>query len=117
MDGRWVSPNDMFLAAQRMMLDGREPASEEDWFKVVNFFAANIATEVALSGVRLMCLLYNCPLTDVQIAKITEFQIAHKEAKDETVDCPAVVQGAVPAPGAARPGNEHRAAHSPRARR
>jgi len=37
------SPNELLEGAKTLMLDGREPQTEEDWVKVVNFFAHNIA--------------------------------------------------------------------------
>lgn len=79
--GTWRSPNEMFKAAKDMMLQGREPKTEEDWMKLVNFFAVNIADGLELPAVLLLCKIFDVPLTEKQITYIVMKQIESK-AKD-----------------------------------
>jgi hypothetical protein len=55
---RMVSPNDLQKVAQDIMLDGREPESENDWVLCVNFWAYNAALlyEVIEDAVIIYCL-------------------------------------------------------------
>lgn len=79
MNGKLVSPNELHHAACDQMLDGRLPQSENDWVLVVNFYAANVAKEVQPSGVVVMAMLMDCPLSREYIEKISAFQV--KEMK------------------------------------
>lgn len=72
------SPNEFMKAGKRLMLDGREPSSEDDWVQLVNFLAANIAEGLEASACKLFKMLYKIPLTDDDIAEIAEFQRARK---------------------------------------
>lgn len=69
-----VSPNKMLEAAQKMMLDGREARTREDWELVMNFFAYNIEPKTALAACKLLAAIYNMPLTMKEVQKIVEFQ-------------------------------------------
>jgi hypothetical protein len=73
-----VSPNSMLEAAKDIMLDGREPETREDWAVVMNFFAANIQVEVALSACKLLVKIYHMPLSDDEVKEIVEFQLARR---------------------------------------
>ncbi len=81
MTGKWVSPNELFEEAKVIMLKGREPESEEDWARIVNFFAANISPTLAQAATSLMCKMYNVPLSEEYITKIVQFQLDHKEVR------------------------------------
>lgn len=70
---RWVSPNQIHKAAKEMMLDGREPKTEEDWCLCVNFWASNVANsqvEVCI----LLSKLFDCPLSREYVVEIAEYQ-------------------------------------------
>jgi len=73
-----VSPNDLQLAAQNMMLDGREPISRKDWAMCANFWAANIAKGLEVTALPLLGLLFNCPLTKDELIAIANYQRSRK---------------------------------------
>jgi hypothetical protein len=70
-----VSPNEMHQAACDQMLEGRQPVTEEDWVKVVNFYAANVAAEVQPTGVTFMAMIMGCPLPSEYVERISAFQV------------------------------------------
>lgn len=75
---RLVSPNELYQAAKDTMLDGNEPTNDHDWSLVVNFWAANIdAAEV--DACKLLKLLYQCPLSDKDVAQIARYQAKKKK--------------------------------------
>ena len=74
----WRSPNEMLEAAKRLMLDGKDPITEEDWARVVNCFAVNIAAGEEYPTIKLMKMLYEIPLSDEYIEQIVHFQSAQK---------------------------------------
>ena len=74
-----TSPNEIFDAAKKMMLNGREPSSERDWERIVSFFAVNLADGLEESGTHLLCKIFNVPLTDKTINKIVKFQTGEKK--------------------------------------
>jgi hypothetical protein len=74
-----VSPNDLQKAAIAMMLEGREPKTDEDWAKCVNFWAANIAKGLEESACHLLKRLFDCPLPDEDIEIIAKFQANKKK--------------------------------------
>jgi hypothetical protein len=71
-----VSPDAMMKAAKDHMLDGREPASKEDWQLVVNFLAFNTHHEIVKVAMPVMKAIYKIPLSDEHIAEIVEFQLS-----------------------------------------
>ena len=82
--GAMRSPNELFEAAKKYQLDGREPESETDWVDVVNFWARNIVSEVGPAAIQLMGRLYKCPLSDEDIANIHQYQWDSK--KEEGIE-------------------------------
>lgn len=52
-------PNQMFEAAKHHMLDDNEPKTHEDWQLVMNFFAANIDPQIAITGCKLMSVSFS----------------------------------------------------------
>lgn len=74
MAGRFVSPDQVMQAAKDHMLNGREPASNDDWAKVVNFIAFNMDAALADTICKVMKSLYDIPLSDDEISDIVEFQ-------------------------------------------
>lgn len=79
MSGNWVSPNEIMQAAKDQMIDGREPESEEDWCRIVNFLAVNVARELAPEATVLCMKLYNCPLEERVIRGIVRLQLRARE--------------------------------------
>lgn len=77
--GRLRSPNEMFKAAKDIMLNGREPATPEDWMRIVNFFACNIADGLELPATELFCKIFSVPLKPEQIKYIVGEQIKLKK--------------------------------------
>jgi hypothetical protein len=78
MNGGLVSPDEMIEAAKKDMLDGREPASIDDWARVMNYCAFNVQSEVASSACKLIARIYNMPLTDDLVENIVQFQLARR---------------------------------------
>lgn len=77
----FVSPNELHLAARRAMIDGREPVSEDDWARCVNFWAANIDPAVGTAAIPLIAKILDCPLPRELILEIAEFQFAAKQQR------------------------------------
>jgi len=73
-EGTWRSPDNLLKAAKDVMLEGRDPESDEDWQTVVNFWALNVHPDVQPSAIQLMCTLYKVPVTDGQVKEICKFQ-------------------------------------------
>ena len=81
--GRWVSPNDMLQAAKEHMLEGRDPASNEEWAKVVNFVAFNVGAGIEQSICELFRMIFDIPLDEESVREIAEYQEQLKrDAKD-----------------------------------
>lgn len=75
MSGRMVSPDDLLAASKSAMIDGREPASADDWGLLVNFWAANIDVAVAESACQLLCTIYGVPAeVTAAVPEIVRFQ-------------------------------------------
>jgi len=77
-EGNWVSPNEMFEAAKEMMIDGRDPNTDEDWVLIVNFVAVNTAPGLENAVTGLMMTLLDCPLKSHTIEYIVANQIYSK---------------------------------------
>jgi len=77
------SPNELLEGAKTLMLDGREPQTEEDWVKVVNFFAHNIAPGQEVSGCIVLKALFKIPLDEMYIADIAKYQRDLKQRRGE----------------------------------
>jgi hypothetical protein len=75
----FISPDQALEMAQSLMLDGREASSEEDWAKVLNCVAANVAEEVAEPICLLMKTLYDIPLDEGYIREMVDYQNDHRE--------------------------------------
>jgi len=71
-----ISPNMLHERAKKIMLQGKAPVSDEDWVKVVNFWAANISNEEAVCA--LLAKLYDCPLSSENVEKIAMYQEGRK---------------------------------------
>jgi len=75
----WISPDDLQKAAEGYMLDGRKPASHEDWMECCNFWAANISKGVEVPICRLMNMLFEAGLSDEEIKVVCAYQATHPE--------------------------------------
>lgn len=73
-----VSPNDILLAARDAMLEGEAPSTYEDWFKIFNFLAANIAPQAQPAALILMSHIYHTPLSEKEIRAISSFQTSRQ---------------------------------------
>ncbi len=68
-------------ASKEIMLDGNEPQCEEDWMKMVNFFAANIEDGLEEIVSLLMVEMYDIPLSEDCVKQIAKFQMDQKKVK------------------------------------
>jgi hypothetical protein len=75
-----ISPNDLQANAIKVMLEGKEPVTERDWQLCVNFWAANVSV-AEIEICKLMRRLFNCPISDEDIAEIATFQVKKKGEK------------------------------------
>ena len=76
-----VSPNDMYDAARKEMLDGNDVHSAEDAAKVMNFFAWNVEKGVAEAACLLIVRIYpelQMHLTDDDVKNIVAYQLARR---------------------------------------
>ena len=71
---RHMSPNELHKYSCDTMLRGRKPVTDKEWMLVVNCWAANIAKDMTSDAVRIMALLYNCPLDPEILELISAFQ-------------------------------------------
>ena len=78
----WKTPEEMMAAAKEWQLQGRDPKSEQDWRSVVSFWAVNVAPEVTDSAVRLLCRLFNCPLSMDTVTQIVTQQLDARAARN-----------------------------------
>jgi hypothetical protein len=69
-------------AAKVAMLNGREPVTNEDYQRIMNFIAANVIPNAMLSACQLMRVIYEMPITEKQVIEIVEFQLAERKAKE-----------------------------------
>lgn len=74
-----MSPNDLQAGAIKIMLEGKEPVTQEDWIKCVNFWAANILPDFAHITCNLMGKIFSCPVSEKDIEEIVEFQLKAKK--------------------------------------
>jgi hypothetical protein len=83
---RHMSPNELHKYSCDTMLRGRSPTTDKEWMLVVNCWAANIAKGMTSDAVRIMALLYNCPLDAEILELISAFQDDRKgpKAQEET---------------------------------
>lgn len=88
---RLISPNELHAAAKATMLGGRDPANDDEWQLIVNFWAANVAVQTALPSVMIMALIHRCPLPDDTLRVITKFQVAATIRRWE--ESPRVIEG------------------------
>lgn len=73
-----VSPNELMALARIHMLGGKEPETHRDYERVINFIAANLESEIALSACLLMRVLYDMPLSEGGITAIVDYQNDHR---------------------------------------
>jgi hypothetical protein len=69
-EGVLRSPLEMMEGAKKLVLDGKEPITDEEWKKTVSFWAVNIHHAVQPSGIILLCKIMECPLSENQILHI-----------------------------------------------
>jgi hypothetical protein len=72
------SPNELLKAAKDQMLAGADPHTDEEWARVFNFLAANIAPGVQPAALLFFRAMYDVPLTKDEICAISKFQIERK---------------------------------------
>jgi len=77
-----VSPNDLFKASKEYMLEGREPASTEDWLLMVNFWVVNIEKSVRVPATLILVKLFAVPVTVEQVKKIIDFHNSPQSADE-----------------------------------
>ena len=66
-----VSPNDLLADAKKHMLNGAEPEGREDWCLVFFYMARIVHKEVQPAALKLIGKLYDQPLSDEEIEKIS----------------------------------------------
>lgn len=76
--GRLISPDELHNAAKAHYLEGRDPVTENDWKYCVNFWGWNIERGLEEPICKLLAKIYDCPLSDEQIAEIALFQMEKK---------------------------------------
>jgi hypothetical protein len=72
------SPDDMLEEGKKIMLQGREPKSQRDWYLLMNFLAGNVHHSVALSACQLLAHIYEMPITDAEVEAIVNFQLQER---------------------------------------
>ena len=72
------SPNEFLAAAKKHMLDGREPVTQEDYQKVLNFVAYNTAEGFEGDLTPFFALLYEMPVDEATCREIGRYQARRK---------------------------------------
>lgn len=80
-DSRFISPNELLKGAKDIMLKGREPKTEGDWFLVINFWAYNTHPDTHPAAVQLLCKIYNVPVEEEEVERICAFQALDKVSR------------------------------------
>lgn len=73
------TPDEMFEQAKEVMLDGRDPASKEEWALIVNCWAVNVYPSVAYDAIDLLRVLYDVPLSREECSAIVKFQLSRPD--------------------------------------
>lgn len=76
--GHWTSPDELLAAGKDIMLESRDPETEEDWLLLVNFWAGNVHPSVQPAAVLVICKLYNAPVSERQVRVICKLQALHE---------------------------------------
>ncbi len=76
--GKFISPNDALQQAKDLMLEGRDPESEDDWILIVNCWGGNFIEGTEVSLCNILRLLLKVPLNEDQVTAIAEFQARKK---------------------------------------
>lgn len=79
------SPNEMLYEARKHMLNGNNPITNEDWAKVINFWAANIERDAVKAAIATLCAIFEVPLDKAYIGRIIDYQLS-KEGVNGTQD-------------------------------
>ena len=74
-EGRWVSPQQLYDAGKKMMLENKEPVNTKDWQLLVNFFCVNVDRHIGSVAIKLICKIFDCPLPDEQIEDIFAYHL------------------------------------------
>jgi hypothetical protein len=75
------SPNEVYEAARKEMLDGRDVSTREDAWRVMNFFACNVEASVATEACKLMLRIYpelEAHMTDIDVEDIVKYQLERR---------------------------------------
>lgn len=70
----FISPDQVLEQAKAVMIDGREPETEDDWSLILNCVAFNTPLGLEVEVCRLMALLYSIPLDTELVEEIARFQ-------------------------------------------
>lgn len=76
------SPNEFLDYAKAEMLDGREPETREDWFRVMNCVVVNIHHDTVEIAAKFFLKLYDIPMTEGEVQEIIDFQRANGAIPD-----------------------------------
>jgi hypothetical protein len=73
-----VSPKELINAACAEYLNGRMPKTDHEWEQIVNYLAFNIMEGMEFQATKLVCMIFDCPLSDESIRSICAFQLKQK---------------------------------------
>lgn len=69
-----TSPNALLQEAKEQMLKGADPVDRKDWMLILNFMSFNISAKVQPAALLLIKTIYNMPVSNDDVIKISEFQ-------------------------------------------
>ena len=72
------SPYELLGAAKKHMLDGREPVTQEDYQKLLNFVAYNTAEGIEEDLTPFFAKLYEMPVDEATCREIGRYQARKK---------------------------------------
>jgi len=75
------SPNEIYEAARKEMLNGRQVSTREDAWRVMNFFAYNVRHDIAEAGCQVLRILYpelEAHMTRDDVRDIVAYQLERK---------------------------------------
>jgi len=78
-----ISPKELLEAAKEMMLQGKEPSTQTDWIKVINFFSVNLVPdkEFQMACIKILVNILDIPVDNRTVDIIVDYQLQNRQEK------------------------------------
>jgi len=77
------SPNELLEAAKDITLGGKEPSTQTDWIKVINFFSVNLVPdkELQMTCIKILVSIFDIPVDNRTVGIIVDYQLQNRQEK------------------------------------